>query len=143
MLFKHGHYFGFWNQPLSLLHRLSWSWTVLLPSDTHIKFISSSTAVLLPFVTYQLTSPRTYGLGLRNREDMISAVNGICYPGSNQLVRQVAELRSAGDLRNLSFYNYSSLNKEYTSWNSHRRIGVFRLKHICYMRSLTHIINKI
>jgi hypothetical protein len=36
--------------------RLSWSWNVLLPSDTHNKPITSVTAVLLPFVTYLLTS---------------------------------------------------------------------------------------
>jgi hypothetical protein len=41
-----------------LLPRLSWSWTVLLPSDTHRKHITSITAVLLPFVTYLLTLPR-------------------------------------------------------------------------------------
>jgi hypothetical protein len=35
--------------------RLSWSCTVLLPSDTHRKPITSITAVLLPFVTYLLT----------------------------------------------------------------------------------------
>jgi hypothetical protein len=39
----------------SLLPRLSWSWTVLLPSDTHRKPITSITSVLLPFVTYLLT----------------------------------------------------------------------------------------
>jgi hypothetical protein len=33
---------------------LSRSWTVLLPSDTHRKPITSITAVLLPFVTYLL-----------------------------------------------------------------------------------------
>jgi hypothetical protein len=38
-----------------LLPRLSWSWTVLLPSDTYRKPITSITAVLLPFVTYLLT----------------------------------------------------------------------------------------
>jgi hypothetical protein len=38
-----------------LLLRLSWSWIVLLPSDTHRKPITSITAVLLPFVTYLLT----------------------------------------------------------------------------------------
>jgi hypothetical protein len=32
---------------------------VLLPSDTHIKPITSITAVLLPFVTYLLTLPCT------------------------------------------------------------------------------------
>jgi hypothetical protein len=41
-----------------LLHRLSWSWTVLLPSDTHRKPITSITAVLLPFVTHLLTLSR-------------------------------------------------------------------------------------
>jgi hypothetical protein len=43
----------------SLLPRLSWSWTVLLPSDTHRKPITSIAAVLLSFVTYLLTLPRT------------------------------------------------------------------------------------
>jgi hypothetical protein len=38
-----------------LLPRLSWSWTVLLPSDTHRKPITSTTAVLLPCVTNLLT----------------------------------------------------------------------------------------
>jgi hypothetical protein len=38
-----------------LLPRLSWSWTVLLPNDTHRKPITSITAVLLPFVTCLLT----------------------------------------------------------------------------------------
>jgi hypothetical protein len=41
------------------LPRLSWSWTVLLPTDTHRKHITSITAVLLPFVTYLLTLPRS------------------------------------------------------------------------------------
>jgi hypothetical protein len=41
-----------------LLPRLSWSWTVLLPSDTYRKLITSITAVLLPFVTYLLIIPR-------------------------------------------------------------------------------------
>jgi hypothetical protein len=49
--FEHGH--------ARLLPRLSWSWTVLLPSDTHRKPITSITAVLLPFVTYLLILPRT------------------------------------------------------------------------------------
>jgi hypothetical protein len=40
-----------------LLPGLSWSCTVLLPSDTHRKAIMSITAVLLPFVTYLLTLP--------------------------------------------------------------------------------------
>jgi hypothetical protein len=42
-----------------LLPRLSWSWTVLLHSDTHIKPITSITVVLLPVVTNILTLPRT------------------------------------------------------------------------------------
>jgi hypothetical protein len=42
-----------------LLPGLSWSWIVLLPSDTHRKPISSITAVLFSFVTYLLTLPRT------------------------------------------------------------------------------------
>jgi hypothetical protein len=42
-----------------LLPRLSWSWTVLLPSDTLRKPITSITAVLLPFVTYLLTLPHS------------------------------------------------------------------------------------
>jgi hypothetical protein len=33
-----------------LLPRLSWSWTVLLPSDTHRKLIISIRAVLFSFV---------------------------------------------------------------------------------------------
>jgi hypothetical protein len=38
-----------------LLPRLSWSWTLLLPSDRHRKSITSITAVLFPFVSYLLT----------------------------------------------------------------------------------------
>jgi hypothetical protein len=45
---KHGRHFDYWNQHARLLPRLSWIWTVLLPSDTHIKPIASVTAVLLP-----------------------------------------------------------------------------------------------
>ena len=41
-----------------LLPRLSWSWTVLLPSDTYRKPITSITAVILQFKTYLLTLPR-------------------------------------------------------------------------------------
>jgi hypothetical protein len=37
---------------------MSWSWTVLLPSDRNRKYITSITVVLLPFVTYLLTVPR-------------------------------------------------------------------------------------
>jgi hypothetical protein len=39
---------------------LSWGCIVLLPSDTHIKPITSITAVLLPFVTYLLTLPHIF-----------------------------------------------------------------------------------
>jgi hypothetical protein len=35
---------------------------VLLPSDTHTKIITSDTAVLLLYVAYLLTLPRSYGL---------------------------------------------------------------------------------
>jgi hypothetical protein len=48
------------SEHVCLLPRLSWSWTVLLPSDTNIKPITSITAVLLPFVTYVLILPRNY-----------------------------------------------------------------------------------
>jgi hypothetical protein len=41
-----------------LLPRLSWSWTVLLPSNTYRKPITSITTVLLPFMSYLLTLPR-------------------------------------------------------------------------------------
>jgi hypothetical protein len=43
-----------------MLPRLSWSWTVLLPSDTHRKLTTSITAVLLPFFTHLLTLPRIF-----------------------------------------------------------------------------------
>jgi hypothetical protein len=38
-----------------LLRRLSWSWTLLLPSDTYRQPSMSITGVLLPFVMYFLT----------------------------------------------------------------------------------------
>jgi hypothetical protein len=41
-----------------LLLRLSRSWSVLLPSDTHRKPIMFITPVTPPFVTYLLTLPR-------------------------------------------------------------------------------------
>jgi hypothetical protein len=47
-----------WPCACESLPRLSWSWTVLLPSDTHRKPITSFTAVLLPSVIYLLTLPR-------------------------------------------------------------------------------------
>jgi hypothetical protein len=43
-----------------LLPRPSWSWTVLLPSDTHRKPIASITAVSLQFVTCLLILPRIW-----------------------------------------------------------------------------------
>jgi hypothetical protein len=43
--------------------RLLWSWTVLLPSDTNRKPITSTAAALFPFVTYLLTLP----LSIQNR----------------------------------------------------------------------------
>jgi hypothetical protein len=42
-----------------LLPKVSWSWTVLVPSDTHKNPITSITAALLPFVTYLQILPRT------------------------------------------------------------------------------------
>jgi hypothetical protein len=40
-----------WTCTACLLPRMLWIWTVLLPSGTHRKPITSITAVLLPFVT--------------------------------------------------------------------------------------------
>jgi hypothetical protein len=64
VLLKYGHHFDYWNQPLNMRMRvcylLSWSWTVLLPSDTDRKHITSITAVLLQFVTYLLPLPRIF-----------------------------------------------------------------------------------
>jgi hypothetical protein len=48
--FEHAH--------VHLIPILSWSWTLLLPSDTHRKPNTSIAVVLLPFVTYLLTLPR-------------------------------------------------------------------------------------
>jgi hypothetical protein len=45
-----------------LVSRLSWSWTVLLHSDTDRKPTTSITAVSRPFVTYLLTLPRSIQL---------------------------------------------------------------------------------
>jgi hypothetical protein len=45
---------------LIILPRLSWNWTLLLPSYTHRKPTMSITGVLLPFVTYLLTVPHTW-----------------------------------------------------------------------------------
>jgi hypothetical protein len=44
-----------WTGACASARRLSWSWTVLLSSDTHRIPITSITAVLLPFVTYLVT----------------------------------------------------------------------------------------
>jgi hypothetical protein len=41
-----------------LIPRLSRSWSLLLPSDTQRKLITSITAVLLPFVARLLSLPR-------------------------------------------------------------------------------------
>jgi hypothetical protein len=68
ILLKHIHHFECWNQPLNMCmaaclpSRLSWSLTVLLPSDTHRKHVTYLTAVLVPFVTYLLTLPRIYDM---------------------------------------------------------------------------------
>jgi hypothetical protein len=60
--FKHSHHFDYWNRHLNMcIHTWylgcheSWSWTMLLPSGTCRKPITSITAVLLPFVDYLLT----------------------------------------------------------------------------------------
>jgi hypothetical protein len=50
--FEHGH--------AHLISRLSWSWTVLLPSVTYRKPDTSITAVSLPFLSYLLTLPRIF-----------------------------------------------------------------------------------
>jgi hypothetical protein len=67
-LLEHGRHFDYWNQPLNmhvhLLLRLSWSWTVLLPSDMNRKPITSITAVLLQFVIYLLTLAPTFCISI-------------------------------------------------------------------------------
>jgi hypothetical protein len=50
-----------------LLPRLSWSWTVLLPSDTRRKPITIITVALLPFVTYLLT----HGIQRKSIHDLV------------------------------------------------------------------------
>jgi hypothetical protein len=60
-LLNHGHPFDYWNQPPNVCGcypRLSWSWTVLLPSDTYRRPITSITTVILHLSTYLLTVPR-------------------------------------------------------------------------------------
>jgi hypothetical protein len=54
----HGRHFASEHAATGLLLRLSWSWAVLLPGDTHIKPITSITAVLLPFMAYLLVQTR-------------------------------------------------------------------------------------
>jgi hypothetical protein len=60
-LLKHGSPFWLLKPTLNLLPRLSCRWIVLLHSDTHLKPITSITAVLRPHVTYLQTLPRSHG----------------------------------------------------------------------------------
>jgi hypothetical protein len=57
---------------------------VLLPIDTHRKFITPITAVLLPFVTYLLTHPVTISVGLEE-----VSLRNVCLEtiGSNPAIR--------------------------------------------------------
>jgi hypothetical protein len=64
---KRGHHFWLLklaseNAYAHMLPRLSWSWTVLLPSDAYRKPITTTTATLLPFLTYLLTLSRICNL---------------------------------------------------------------------------------
>jgi hypothetical protein len=56
-----------------LLPRPSWSWTVLLPSNTHRKPITSIAVVFLPFVAYLLTLPR-FSMGVWDLHHEASAL---------------------------------------------------------------------
>jgi hypothetical protein len=58
---KPGQHSDFRNQALNMRMRVCW--TVLLPTDTHRKPITSITAVLLPFVACLLTLPRSLATG--------------------------------------------------------------------------------
>jgi hypothetical protein len=62
ILLKHGRHVDYSNQPLNIRVHVycvdSWSFTVLLPSDTLRNPITSFTAVLLQFVTYLVHLPR-------------------------------------------------------------------------------------
>jgi hypothetical protein len=49
-----------WTSACYLLSILSWSSTLLLPSGTYRKLVTSISAVLLPFVTYLLIFPRLF-----------------------------------------------------------------------------------
>jgi hypothetical protein len=76
-----------------LLFRLSWSWYVLLSSDTNRKPITSITAVLLPFVTYLLIVPRNFVTLMRKPNitvKWVAILLGIC---ENQF--QVSSCRPA------------------------------------------------
>jgi hypothetical protein len=55
-----GSHFDYWNQSLNMNMRICylWSWSVVIPGGTHMKPITSSTAVFLPSVSYLLTLPR-------------------------------------------------------------------------------------
>jgi hypothetical protein len=62
IILKYDRHFDYWNQPLNMRMRVSyldsWSWTVMILSDTNRNTITPTRAVLLPFVTYILTLPR-------------------------------------------------------------------------------------
>jgi hypothetical protein len=60
-ILKHRRHFDYWNQPLTCAYMSATS-TVLLPSDTYRKPITSINSCLLPFVTYLLTLPCTITL---------------------------------------------------------------------------------
>jgi hypothetical protein len=61
-----------------LLPRLSWSWTVLLPSDTNRKPITSIATVLPPFVTYLLTLLILRKLQLKQVKKMSCTFSDVC-----------------------------------------------------------------
>jgi hypothetical protein len=67
---EHGH--------ARLLTWLSWSWTVLLPSDTYRKPITSITAVSFPFVTYLLTLPRMIYFSSNKRDYIPAVMRSLC-----------------------------------------------------------------
>jgi hypothetical protein len=56
ILLKYGRHFEYWT---CACPGLSWSWTVLLPSDTYREPLTSVTSVLLPCVTYLLILSHT------------------------------------------------------------------------------------
>jgi hypothetical protein len=81
-LLKHGRHVDYWNRLLNMRMRVCWSWIVLLPSDTNINIITSITAVLLPFVIYLFTFPRSNMTGgklchhetCRRHDDLASGI---------------------------------------------------------------------